>query len=77
MQGALMVKNPPASAGDVDRIPGSRKSPGGALGNPLQHSRLENPADRGAWRPTVLGVAKSRSDTNERLGTHAVHSSSM
>ena len=29
-------------------------------GNPLQHSCLENPMDRGAWWATVLGVAKSR-----------------
>ena len=29
-------------------------------GNPLQYSRLENPMDRGAWRATVHGVAKSQ-----------------
>ena len=29
-------------------------------GNTLQCSCLENPMDRGAWRATVLGVAKSR-----------------
>ena len=28
-------------------------------GNPLQCSCLENPRDRGAWRATVHGVAKS------------------
>ena len=28
--------------------------------NPLQYSCLENPMDRGAWRATVHGVAKSR-----------------
>ena len=28
-------------------------------GNPLQYSCLENPMDRGAWRATVHGVAKS------------------
>ena len=28
--------------------------------NPLQYSHLENPMDRGAWRATVHGVAKSR-----------------
>ena len=27
-------------------------------GNPLQHSCLENPMDRGAWRATVRGVAE-------------------
>ena len=29
-------------------------------GNPLQHSCLENPMDKGAWWATVHGVAKSR-----------------
>ena len=51
-QVALMVKNPPANAGDLkdaSSIPGSRRSPGGGHGNPLQYSCLENPMDRGAW----------------------------
>ena len=33
---------------------------GGGNGNPLQYSCLETPMDRGAWRATVRGVAKSR-----------------
>ena len=28
-------------------------------GNPLQNSYLKNPTDRGAWRATVHGIAKS------------------
>ena len=55
-----MVKNPPASAGDVGLIPGWGRSPGGGHGNPLQYSCLENPTDRGAWCATVHGVAKSQ-----------------
>ena len=58
-----MVKNPPANAGDLrdeGSIPGSGRSPGGGLGNPLQHSCLENPMDRGAWWATVCGVTKRR-----------------
>ena len=50
-QVALEVKNPPANAGDVGdtgSIPGLERSPGGGHGNPLQHSWLENPMDRGA-----------------------------
>ena len=46
--GASVVKNLPANARDVvdvDSIPGSRRSPGGGNGNPLQHSCLENPMD--------------------------------
>ena len=54
-----MVKNPPASAGDLASIPGSGRFPGGGHGNPHQYSCLENPMDRGAWRATVHGVAES------------------
>ena len=35
-----MVKNPPANAGDMDSIPGLRRSPGGGHGNPVQYSCL-------------------------------------
>ena len=43
---ALVVKNPPANAGDkrhVSLIPGLGRSPGGGHGNSLQYSCLENP----------------------------------
>ena len=36
-------------AGDSGLIPGSRRSPGGGNGNPLQYSCLGNPMDREAW----------------------------
>ena len=38
-----------------------------------QYSSLENPMDRGAWRATVHGVAKSQ--TQQRLSTaqHNLH----
>jgi len=48
---ALVVKNPPASAGDVrdmGSIPGSGRCPGEGHGNPLQYICLEDPMDRGA-----------------------------
>ena len=48
----LVVKNLPASAGDV-RDWGLGRSPGGGNGNPLQYSCLENPMDRGAWWATL------------------------
>ena len=54
---ALVVKNLPARAGEV-RDTGS--IPGEGHDNPLQHSFLENPVDRGAWRAKVHGVAKSQ-----------------
>ena len=71
-QAALVVKNPPASAGDVrdaGSIPESGSSPGGGHGNPLQCSRLENPMDRGAWQATVRGVTKSRTQLSNFLFT--------
>ena len=34
----------------------------GLLWQPTQQSCLENPTDRGAWRATVHGVAKSQTD---------------
>ena len=52
---ALVVKNPPANAGDADSVPGSGRSPGGEHGNPLQYSCQDNPMDRGAWWATVHG----------------------
>ena len=45
---ALVVKNPPANAGDagdLGSIPGSGRSPGGGNGNLLQYSCLENPME--------------------------------
>ena len=53
-----MVKNLPANAGDAGDIPGSGRSPEGGNGNLLQHSRLNNPMGREAWRATVHGVAE-------------------
>ena len=61
--GDSVVQNPPANAGDVGSIPGSRRSPGEGNGNPLQYSCLGNPMDRRAWRATIHEVAKqSRHD---------------
>ena len=45
---------------NVVSIPGSGRSPGEGNSNPFQYSCLENPMDRGAWRATVPGVAKSQ-----------------
>ena len=62
-QVVLVVKNPPANAGDVrdvGLIPDSGGSPGGRHGNALQYSCLENPMDREAWWATVHAVAQSR-----------------
>ena len=56
--GGSVVKNLPASAGDLGSIPGLGRSPGEGNGNPLQYCCLENSMDRRAWRATVHGVVK-------------------
>ena len=70
---SLVVKNPPASTGNIrgmDLIPGLGRSLGGWNGSPLQDSCLENLMDRGAWWATVPRVAKSRTWLKQ-LSTHA------
>ena len=54
----VVVKNPPANAGDIrdaGSVPGSGRSPGGRHGNPLQYSFLENSMDRGAMESQRVG----------------------
>ena len=58
-QVALVIKNPPANAGDrrdMNSIPGSGRSPEEGHSNPLQYSCLENPMDRGAWWAIIHGL---------------------
>ena len=69
---ALVVKNPPANAGDIrdtGSTPVSERSPGGGHGNPLQYSCLEIPMDRGTWWATGHRVAKSQTQL-QQLSTH-------
>ena len=54
-QVALVVKNPPANAGDirdVGSIPGLGRSVRGGHSNPLQFSCLKNPTNTGAFWAT-------------------------
>ena len=72
-QVVLVVKNLPTNAGDtrdMGLIPGLGRSPGGGHGNPLQHSWLENPMDRGAWRATVHKVTKSWTQLKQLSTAH-------
>ena len=65
-QVALVVKNPPANAGDIgdaNSIPGLGRFPGGGNGNPLQYSCLENPMDRGAWWPIAHKITEDDTTT--------------
>ena len=52
---ALVVKNPPANAGDVRDM---GLIPGGEHSNSPQCSCLENPINRGAWWATVHRVTE-------------------
>ena len=64
-------KESACNVGDLGSIPGSGRSSGERNGNPLQYSCLENSMDRGAWRATLLGVAKNQTQT--RLNQLHVH----
>ena len=76
-------KESACNAGDPGSIPGSWRSPGEGLGNPLQYSCLENPMDRGAWQATLHVVTKSQTEwatniftfklTNESDTTEHMH----
>ena len=73
-QVALVVKNPPANAGDIRKVgsvPGSGKSPAGGHGNPLQYSCLENRMHRRVWRATVHRVTGlDTTEAAEHANTH-------
>ena len=59
--GCLAVKYPPANARSISAL---GRSPEEGNDNSLQYSCLENPMNRGAWRATVHGVAKSQTWLN-------------
>ena len=68
-----MIKNLPDNARETRNmasVPGLGRYPGGANGNPLQYSCLENHMDRGAQHSSVHGVAKNQTRL-KRLSTHA------
>ena len=64
----LVVKNPPANAGDprvAGSIPGLGRSPGERNGNPVQFSCLENSMDRSLVDYSPWGHKES--DITEQL----------
>ena len=76
-QVVLVVKDPPAHAGDPGdggSIPGLGRSPGGRNGNPLQCSYLENPVDvdRGAWWLQSISLQRVRHDWSDLARRHAL-----
>ena len=60
--GGLDSKESAFNVGNLGLIPGLRGSPGGGNGNPLQHSYLGNPMDRGAWGLQSMGSPRVRYD---------------
>ena len=71
--GSSVVKESACTAGVLDSIPRSGKSPGEENGNPLQYSCLENSRGRGALRATVHGVAR----VGQNLATKPPHHTYM
>ena len=57
-------KQSACNAGDPGSVLELRRSPGEEHGYPLQHSCLENPRDRGAWRAAAHRGAEGQT----RLG---------
>ena len=65
---ALVVKNLPASAGDMgdmDLIPESERFLGVENGNLLQYSYLEDSTDRGTWWATVRVATESQTQLSD------------
>ena len=58
-------KESACGGGDPGSIPGLGRSPEGGNGNPLQYSCLEDPMNRGPWRATVRGIAKSQTQLSD------------
>ena len=58
-----MVKNPPASAGDADSVPGLGRSPGEGNGNPVKIPWAEEP-------DVLQSMGSHRVDMTEQINTH-------
>ena len=65
-----VVKNLPASKGDMDSIPGLRRLAGEENGNPLQYSCLENHMDKGGWWAIIYSVTKCQTQLSDWTTTY-------
>ena len=67
--GSVVVKSPPANAGDPRDVGILElgRTPGEGKGNPLQYSFLGNPMDRGAWQISCMG-----SQSQTQLSAHTL-----
>ena len=75
-QVVLVLRNPPANAGDIRNlgsIPVSGRSPGKGNGYPLQYFCLEDTMDRGAWWATVHWVTNSWTHLNDFKHTYTMY----
>ena len=73
----LVVKNPPANAGDIRNqglIPGSERALGGGHGNPLQYSCLRIPWTEEAGGLQSIGSQRVRHDCSDLARMHAMGS---
>ena len=59
-----MVKSA-CDVGDLGLTPGLGRFPGEGNGYPLQHSCMENSADRGVWQATVHGIKQSETQLSD------------
>ena len=66
MGDGLVVKNLPASAGELNLIPGLGRSPGRGNGNLLQYSYLGSHVDRGALQATAHGQTTTTKTSRRR-----------
>ena len=74
---SLAVKNLPANAGDMDLNPGSRRSPEGGNGNPLQYSCLGKLQSTVSQRVGHDLATKQHGVYNAVVGTTEVFKSKM
>ena len=75
-QGVLVVKNPPANAGDIKNpgfIPVLGTSPGVGNGSPLQYSCLGNPMDRGNCWVMLQSTGSQSRMWLKQLSTYTAH----
>ena len=79
-QVVLVVKTPPAIAGDLrdtGSIPCLGRSLGGRHSNPLQHSCLKNPVDRRAWWAIVIPLHTVRHNWGDLACTPSFYCASL
>ena len=67
--GGSVIKNLPASAGNMNSVPGLGRSPGGGNDNSLQYSFLENPHGHRSLTGYSPGGCKALDMTEQLMNT--------